>query len=227
MTEHQWLSETNPFRLIDFVGGRLSDRKGALFGCACCRIIWYLLVERDTRRAIEVTERFENGEVSKRARVLAARKARIMMHKADQTYLQTPEGLPSMAAHARALATHAAATLATTGYYRHLVHQILDAFSMEQVATDSRPLHTGERVCAALRDIVGNPFRAQVVQGWGAACNDLAAGIVRSAGFDRLPILADALEDAGCTDAEILNHCRQPGEHWRGCWVVDLILGKQ
>ena len=45
--------------------------------------------------------------------------------------------------------------------------------------------------------------------------------------FDRLPILADALEEAGCTNADILAHCRQPGEHVRGCWVVDLLLGKE
>ena len=41
--------------------------------------------------------------------------------------------------------------------------------------------------------------------------------------FDGMPILADALEDAGCTDPDILNHCRQAGEHVRGCWVVDLM----
>ena len=44
--------------------------------------------------------------------------------------------------------------------------------------------------------------------------------------FDRLPILADALEDAGCTNADVLEHCRQPPEHARRCWVVDLLLGK-
>jgi hypothetical protein len=62
----------------------------------------------------------------------------------------------------------------------------------------------------------------------------LANGRRRSAGeaiytdraFDRLPILADALEEAGCTDAAILEHCRGPGPHVRGCWVVDLLLDK-
>ena len=44
--------------------------------------------------------------------------------------------------------------------------------------------------------------------------------------FDRLPLLADAMEDAGCADQEILDHCRSNGEHVRGCWVVDLLLGK-
>jgi hypothetical protein len=45
--------------------------------------------------------------------------------------------------------------------------------------------------------------------------------------FNELPILADALEEAGCTDADLLGHCRQPGEHVRGCWAVDLLLGKE
>ncbi len=54
----------------------------------------------------------------------------------------------------------------------------------------------------------------------------LARSIYDDRAFDRLPVLADALEDAGCTDAAILDHCRGPGPHVRGCWVVDLILGK-
>jgi len=55
----------------------------------------------------------------------------------------------------------------------------------------------------------------------------IAACIYQDRAFDRLPILADALEEAGCTNADVLLHCRQPGEHVRGCWVVDLVLGKK
>jgi hypothetical protein len=55
----------------------------------------------------------------------------------------------------------------------------------------------------------------------------LAESIYTERAFDRLPILADALEDAGCTDAAVLDHCRGPGPHVRGCWVVDLVLGKE
>ena len=55
----------------------------------------------------------------------------------------------------------------------------------------------------------------------------LAQGIYDDRAFDRMPVLADALEEAGCYDADILAHCRQPGEHVRGCWVVDLLLGKE
>ncbi len=54
----------------------------------------------------------------------------------------------------------------------------------------------------------------------------LAQAIYDERDFDRMPILADALEEAGCTNIDILTHCRQPGEHVRGCWVVDAIFGK-
>jgi hypothetical protein len=83
-----------------------------------------------------------------------------------------------------------------------------------------------------LRDIFGNPFRPATLDPAWLRWNDdaipkLAQAIYDERSFDRLPVLADALEDAGCTDAEILKHCRQPGPHVRGCWVVDLLLGKE
>jgi hypothetical protein len=80
-----------------------------------------------------------------------------------------------------------------------------------------------------LREVFGNPFRPVMIDNSlrGITLTHIAAGIYTDCAFDRLPILADALEEAGCTDAEILSHCRQPGEHVRGCWVVDLILGKE
>jgi hypothetical protein len=84
--------------------------------------------------------------------------------------------------------------------------------------------------CGFLRDIF-NPFRpATILPVWVTwnrrAIPRLAQGIYEERAFDRLPVLADALEEAGCTVPEILAHCRQPGEHVRGCWVMDLILGK-
>jgi hypothetical protein len=81
---------------------------------------------------------------------------------------------------------------------------------------------------ALLRDIFGNPFRPVAVDpAW--LTSDvlaLAKGIYEDRAFDRMPILADALQEAGCDSDDILNHCRGPGPHARGCWVVDLILGK-
>ncbi len=80
-------------------------------------------------------------------------------------------------------------------------------------------------------EIFGNPFRAALLNATWLQWNDntvqkMAKAIYIKHAFDRLPILADALEEAGCNNAEILDHCRSPGPHVRGCWVVDLLLGK-
>jgi hypothetical protein len=91
-------------------------------------------------------------------------------------------------------------------------------------------------VCPLLLDIFGNPFRPTTVSpAWqtptvvALAQAAYSNRILPAETLDhaRLAVLADALEDAGCTDAEQLGHLRGPGPHVRGCWVVDLLLGKQ
>jgi hypothetical protein len=83
-----------------------------------------------------------------------------------------------------------------------------------------------------LREMLGNPFRPKCAEpawlAWGSGTVvRLAETIYHDRAFDRLPVLADALEDAGCQDADILGHCRQPGPHVRGCWAVDLLTGRK
>jgi hypothetical protein len=80
-----------------------------------------------------------------------------------------------------------------------------------------------------LRDIFGNPFRPMVLDpDWRNDRNvlHLARGIYEEGAFERMPILGDALEDAGCTDGNILQHCRESRLHVRGCHVLDALLGK-
>jgi hypothetical protein len=79
-----------------------------------------------------------------------------------------------------------------------------------------------------LRDIFGNPFHPVTLDPrWRTeTVVALASSIYAERAFDRMPILADALEDAGCDNADILTHCRDDGPHVRGCWVIDLLLGK-
>jgi hypothetical protein len=96
-----------------------------------------------------------------------------------------------------------------------------------------RRLHRTETTAQAnlLRDVVGNSISLPRVDRarlkWnGGTVVAISQAIYDERAFDRMPILADALEDAGCDDAEILTHCREPGEHARGCWVIDLLLGK-
>ena len=85
--------------------------------------------------------------------------------------------------------------------------------------------------CRLMRDIFGDRGRVPPLDSTWLTWNDgairkLAQVLYDDRAFDRLPLLADALEDAGCSDADILTHCRGGGEHARGCWVVDLLLGK-
>src|SRR5262245_4523174 len=60
-----------------------------------------------------------------------------------------------------------------------------------------------------------------------SSIQSIAQAIYEEGRFSDMPVLADALEEAGCDDAEFLSHCREPGEHVRGCWVIDLLLGKE
>jgi len=90
--------------------------------------------------------------------------------------------------------------------------------------------HEAMAQTALVRDIFGNPFRPVALDpSW--LTSDvvaLARGIYADRAFDRMPILADALQDAGCANDDVLNHCRDAAQvHVRGCWVVDLLLGKE
>jgi len=115
---------------------------------------------------------------------------------------------------------------------------LLFGMKPEEVEQDSKETESEIRRAIAnlLRDIFGNPFRPVVcdparisstVTKLAQAAYDersLPAGTLE---LDRLAVLADALEDAGCDSADILSHLRNPGTHVRGCWVIDLILGRE
>lgn len=100
----------------------------------------------------------------------------------------------------------------------------------QDVILNHAHLHTAETKVqvSLIRDVFGNPFRPIVIDpAWlTSTVVALANGIYNEKAFERMPILADALEDAGCDNEDILNHCRERSEHVRGCHVVDLILGK-
>jgi hypothetical protein len=107
-------------------------------------------------------------------------------------------------------------------------HETFEANHSQDLATAALPRERRTQA-TLLRCIVGSPFRAaafdpawQTLTGLG-----LARAIYDERRFSDLPILADALEEAGCTNADLLAHCRGPGPHVRGCWVVDLVLDKK
>jgi hypothetical protein len=107
----------------------------------------------------------------------------------------------------------------------------------DDLAAASQAWHAAESAekraqCALLRDVFGNPFRpVRAEPAWlawdGGTVAKLAHAIYDGRRFSELPYLGDALEEAGCADETVLRHCRGPGPHVRGCWVLDLLLGKQ
>ncbi len=195
-------------------------RKMRLFGCACCRRLAGLLVDPRSREAVEVGERFADGEVGKDV-LTAARKA------ANEVGRKPPPGQPWTAGHS--WAASAAEMVA------HVTYQ--DAFSTaasraaEAVAQARLRTRKAEEALQVtlLRDIFGNPFRPVAFDPtWQTdTAVSLARTMYEEREFSAMPILADALQDAGCDSDDMLAHCRDPnGVHVRGCWVVDLVLGK-
>jgi hypothetical protein len=241
MTEAEWLACAEPAAMLRALqDGSLvaadglllappaalwpSDRKLRLFACVCCRRIWHLLTDPSSRRAVEVSERYADGEASQEERDAAdAAGAAAAYAAADAA---------DAAAAAGAAAAYAAAD-AAAALLRDVVGNPFGRPRITPAVLAWDNARARERIAQAalLRDVVGNPFRrpsvAPAVLAWhGGTVPRLAAALYVERRFERLPVLADALEEAGCTDVEILAHCRGPGPHVRGCWAVDLVLGK-
>ena len=225
MTEAEWLACEKPWLMLGFLRGRAGERKLRLFACACCRRIWPLLADERSRAGVEVAERYADGLANAaqltRADNLAAR--------AFQAILWEPNrmaGAAKLAASAAWGVTAAPSEVNPIGGDIVLEMANSAALQIGDAAADQDRERSAQS--HLLRDIFGNPFRPVTLDPAWLTPNvvDLARTIYDERAFDRLPILADALLDAGCDSADILDHCRSEGPHARGCWVVDLILGK-
>ncbi len=208
MTENDWLHGGCLRDLLDSVEGRATPRQLRLFACACCRRIWHLLSKDRGRPAVQVAERFAEGQAS--ARELAA-----------ANRVVTPRPLPRRPGDLAAYA-------ASVPDPRYAAHST--AYDACQAPGDPAE-RAAERAAqlALARCIFGNPFRPAppVERAWlawdGGRVARIARQIADAGRFEDMPILADALEDAGCADEGLLAHCRSAG-HARGCWVLDLLL---
>jgi hypothetical protein len=225
MTEQEWLACTDPTPMLKFLRRKATKRKLRLFACACCRQVWRMLKDEVSRQAVEISESFADGEVTAKGLAGAARKAN---EAADLLRFEAPLSM-RLATWAARDAADAAAMAAEKGLDAGRVAATAEMVRAAITYTPARP----KCQCALLRDLFGNPFHPQPAldPAWLAwhdgTARKLAQAIYLERRFADLPVLADALEEAGCSDADILNHCRQSAEHVRGCWVVDLLLGKE
>jgi hypothetical protein len=210
MNEREWLECTDPRSMLEFLRGKASDRKLRLFACA------YGRAYRESQHllgptTVAVAERYADGLAS--AQEMASERRR---------WAVSPEETGPVAPSAYDGAWEAVDWLTRA---ERLMRIDPDAMRHFPTAT----YDVLKRSVLLLRDIVGNPFRPAPVEAAWLTTNvvALAQGIYHECGFDRMPILADALEDAGCTNADMLEHCRKSEGHVRGCWLVDLLLGKK
>ena len=185
--------------MLELLRCEVTDRKRRLFGVACCRRLWDCLVPH-FRRAVDAEESSADSQLTEREGV----------DPDLQSFVQS--GSVSI--------------IGSFGLLRR-------RFRPGNPPTDDKECLPR---CALIRDIFGNPFRPSSLD-----CVSLTRTVTMLAQAayeertlpagtldpDRLAILADALEDAGCTDADILSHLRGPGPHVRGCFAIDLILGKK
>jgi hypothetical protein len=217
MTEAQWLVYEHPIPLLEHVEYKASKRKLRLFACACCRRIQHLMDSAVLRTTLEAAEDYADGQLDEAARKLAYDTA---FQRYGQDWYDVPAAvIGSIAADyefhlaeiARSAAEAAACTDLRWGY-----------------RGENAPQLSAERAAQSrlVRCLWGNPFRPSAVNSsWlTSTASEIAQGIYDDRAFDRLPILSDALEAAGCDNTEILGHCRSGGEHSRGCWVVDAVL---
>jgi hypothetical protein len=222
MTEAEWLAGSDPSGMIDYLcdGGaarrKAGKRKFTLLACACCRVAWDLMPADKGRLWIEAAEAEADG-LSVAAPPPPATRDDLILQPGSVAGRANYAALNARGGRARLIPSIVAA-----------VHDLL--------YLDARHTGSSERkkvvpAAGLLQEIFGNPFQPVKVEKTWLTANDgaalkLARSISEEGRWDMLPLLADALEDAGCANADVLGHCRRPDGHVRGCWVIDLLLAK-
>jgi hypothetical protein len=239
MTEAEWLGCTEPHKMLEYLGGGASERKLRLFAAACCRRLWRYPLETgdehkawaaSVRDAVGLGERHADGQATPEELDAAALCSASGIEAAD-AFL----GCAGPAGELADVPRYAVDAVGELAFYEAAQDPSLGAAEYSRVVDAAQQ---AERSAQAdlLRDLFGNPFRpVTLAPSWltpdvrrlaQATYEErlLPSGELEPA---RLAVLADALEDAGCGSAEILGHLRAEGVHVRGCWAVDLVLGKE
>jgi hypothetical protein len=227
MTEAEWLTGKHPDTetMLKRLGPGASPRKLRLLLVACARRVLPSRADREMIEALAVAERFADG-LAKRSDLKRAREALTKSHSARAKrwpllYANDVRMVPAWHANRDQIVRgtiDGAGCCAWSSTRRKSGSFVTMTYPDRAFAVQA----------ALVRNVFGNPFRPVAVEpSW--LTSDvvaLARGIYDEKAFDRMPILADALQDAGCANDDVLTHCRDAKQvHVRGCWVVDLLLG--
>jgi hypothetical protein len=245
MTEAEWWGATEPDKPLDwlFFDARAADRKLRLFSVACCEPVRPMVEVAPYLKYLDAAEAHADGLLGAAERRRHLRLNRPRRWRSGE--LANTRSNAVFNAQLACLDTLSGAvtdrdrrnyTDAGAAYQYALPYPVCVSDRVTVARTLSEPDFVAARIGEHLRqvrllhDIFGPlPFREMTVDPrWLTAdVVTLTNGIYDEKAFDRMPILADALQDAGCDNDEVLNHCRaEMWEHVRGCWVVDLLLGR-
>jgi hypothetical protein len=250
MTEAEWLACAYPEPMLRFLRGKISDRKVRLFAAACCRHVWPSLTDQRSWQAVLTAEQYADGLATADALDGARADAEAAYHAAYEAFPaedprvrileETEQSAWDAAVAAPLAAVQCAQPIRGVSYAVDLSWSCVAAAAWAALAADPgawdravRSEYAGQAVL--LRCVSGSPFRPAASElAWRTpALRDSAQAVYDERSLPEgtldnthLAALADALEGAGCTDAYIPTHCRGAGPHIRGCWVVDLLLGK-
>ena len=234
MTEAEWLACADPTRLIYWVtGDKKSRRKLRLLAVEFARrfsaSVTLVYPSVDFNRLIDIAEQFADGATSRSEFLAAVTPVRRI--------------LPALRIRLRGFVEREfieQVQCTLSDVFLMLTYEAIDTRWFAIICTMETAIRESERpeelrvqmpesLCRLVRDIFGNPFRpVTFVHAWLTSdAVSLARQMYDTREFSAMPILADALQDAGCDNPDVLNHCRGDGLHVRGCWVVDLVLGKE
>jgi hypothetical protein len=254
MTEAEWLTTAELAPLLNELFARQWLRKMRLFACACARRLGRLLDEAGVHGLLERVEMCadlpgEDGalqalhtQLANRSTLDAVQSVIFCVHAVGQA-ARSPLDAP-LTADSAFLAAEAEQLIAEESdeayafveeWARHTGEPPAleaDEYAMtwDDYVTRIRESVRDEQL-RLLRDIAGNPFRPEPIDpGWltwqRGTVLGLARAIYEDRAWDRMPVLGDALEDAGCTSTTILEHCHEDRPHARGCWLVDGLLNR-
>jgi hypothetical protein len=247
--EREWLTSTDPQVMLAFLRDRglLTERKARLFAVACCRRIWPLLIDEESRRAVEVAERHADGLAGQGELESAWMAAAYVADHAEES--KAPAAACGATGDEPWIAARDSSVLAA----QVAIGNAAGEPAVQRVYSDAQEAvwfgtQEGQRSSATreeqgqadiVRDFFGNPLRpppllSPSVLQWNSGTlirlaraayeeRELPSGHLDQA---RLVVLADALEEAGA-DVELVGHLRGPGPHYRGCWCIDLLTGRQ
>lgn len=278
MTEQEWMVSEDPAKMLDqarggmhstFGGCRISSRKIRLFNVACCRQVWHLLADERSQKAVEVAERFADGQATDHERTDVRSR---LPNPGDSNFVSSgsslvvnllmPDGLrqecvlgellnnsvkicPECDGDGELVTSHRFTCYGCRGsglvcgagegplpYHAQasILRDIINPYLPLRCTGPNNPNGCSRTAGCAVYDTAIRPWQPQ----WAKYMPIMGGRIYlatleayESRDFSGLGIIADMLEDCNAANQPVLDHLRSPGPHYRGCWAVDLILGKE